>query len=226
MSDLRLVVFDVDGTLIDSQAFILAAMRRAFETVGRDVPSDDAIRGGIGLSLEKIVEILAPDMNETERAETAHIYRDTFIKMREEQGGEASSRLYDGARSALDRLHGVDEILMGVATGKARRGLDYVYDSHGIGHYFVTHQTSDLHPSKPHPSMLEQALRDTGLDAHQAVMIGDTEFDMAMGKAAGFTTIGVSWGYHPLERLKPHADHVINHFNDLDATLDRIWSTS
>lgn len=226
MSDMKLVIFDVDGTLIDSQAFIIAAMRRAFETLGRDAPSDDDIRGGIGLSLEKIVEILAPNMNDKERADTTQIYRDTFVKMRAEQGGEAASRPYDGALETLKRLHAVDNYLLGVATGKAKRGLDHVYDSFGIGHYFVTHQTSDHHPSKPHPAMLEQALKETGCDAHQSVMIGDTEFDMEMGKAAGFTTIGVSWGYHPLERLAPHADHVIDHFDDLAGTLDMIWAKS
>ena len=223
MSDLRLVVFDVDGTLIDSQVVILTAMRRAFESLGLVPPDDADIRAGIGLSLEQIIPAIAPSLNTVDQAAAVEAYRDMFVKLRAETGGEATSNLYDGALAALKRLHGVDNYLLGVATGKAKRGLDHVYASFGIGQYFVTHQTADFHPSKPHPAMLEQAMRETGVGPLQAVMIGDTEFDMVMGKAAGFTTIGVSWGYHPLERLRPHADHVIDHFDDLDATLDRIW---
>lgn len=144
--------------------------------------------------------------------------------MRAESGAEASAPMYPGAIAALDRLHKQDETLMGVATGKARRGLDHAYASHGIGHYFVTHQTADGHPSKPHPSMLYQALNDTGVEAARAVMVGDTEFDIAMGKAAGFATVGVSWGYHPLDRLKFAApDFIIDSYDDLDETLDAIW---
>ncbi len=222
MSDLKLILFDVDGTLIDSQATILSVMRQAFERVGHLPPSDAAIRAGIGMSLERIIEVLAPDMSAADIAATAAAYREIFVKVREENGGEANARLYDGALAALDRLNRVDAYLLGVATGKARRGLDHVYESFGIGSYFVTHQTSDLHPSKPHPSMVLAGLAETGVEPHQAVMIGDTEFDMEMGKAAGVATIGVSWGYHPVERLG-QADYVINHFDQLDDTLQMIW---
>lgn len=227
MSDLRLVVFDVDGTLIDSQEFILEAMRRAFAKVGLPAPSDAQTLSIIGLSLHKAVATIMPELSQLDVEKTADIYRQSFIDLRAEKGGEAGSLMYDGAREALERLHSVDENLLGVATGKARRGLDHVYDSHGIGHYFVTHQTADGNPSKPHPGMLERALYETGCEAHQSVMIGDTEFDIAMGKAAGFATIGVSWGYHSLERLKGAGpDIIIDEYGALDDALEQIWTRS
>jgi len=227
MSSPRLVVFDMDGTLIDSQAIIIAAMRRAFGQMGRPEPADTAILSVVGLSLEEVVHSLAPDLDEKAVAEGARFYRDSFVRMRAEQGGEAGSPLYPGAKAALERLHAEPETLLGVATGKARRGLEHVFDAHNIGGFFHTCQTADGHPSKPHPSMLERALSETGCDAARAVMIGDTDFDMQMGKAAGFTTIAVTWGYHSVTRLmasKP--DYLINDFSDLDAVLEHIWGHS
>ena len=115
---------------------------------------------------------------------------------------------------------------MGVATGKARRGLDHAYDAHNLRHFFVTSQTADNHPSKPHPSMLRAALSETGADAAHAVMIGDTSFDMEMGRAAGYRTIGVTWGYHPREGLiAAGADLLIDTYADLAAALDELWGT-
>ena len=224
MSNLRLVVFDMDGTLIDSQHVIIEAMGRAFLQMGMPAPSGDQTRAIIGLSLDKAVATIAPDLSPSEVAAGVAAYRQSFVEMRAEKSGAPEAPLYAGARDALERLHQQDEILMGVATGKARRGLDHAYDTHGIGHYFVTHQTADIHPSKPHPSMLHQTLIDTGVEVAQAVMIGDTEFDIEMGKAAGFTTIGVSWGYHSLERLNNAGpDFIIDDFAALDETLNEIW---
>ncbi len=224
MSDLRLVVFDMDGTLIDSQNVIIAAMARAFDKMGLPRAEDAAVRGIIGLSLEEAVQTLAPHLTMAEAVEGANLYRQGFVDLRAEGGAEAAAPLYDGALAALERLHAQDETLLGVATGKARRGLEHAYKTHDIGRFFVTSQTADNHPSKPHPSMLYQCLADTGCEVGQAVMVGDTEFDIEMGKAAGFTTIAVTWGYHPLDRLQAAgADFVIDRFDDLDATLDEIW---
>jgi len=224
MSNLRLVVFDMDGTLIDSQDVIIEAMGRAFARIGMPAPSAEQTRAIIGLSLDEAVSTIAPDLSPAEVKAGVAAYRQSFIDLRAENGAEAAAPMYPGARAALERLHKQDATLLGVATGKARRGLDHAYASHGIGHFFVTHQTADGHPSKPHPSMLFQALSDTGVDAGRAVMIGDTEFDITMGKAAGFATIGVSWGYHPLERIKNAApDCIIDSYDELDAALENIW---
>ncbi len=225
MSDLKLAVFDVDGTLVDSQDVIFAAMSRTFRRMNRPVPSKAQTLSIIGLSLEEAIAEIAPDLSDADVVAGAGLYRQSFIEMRREPGGETNAPLYPGARDALKRLHSIDEILLGVATGKARRGLDHVYATHDIGHFFVTSQTADGHPSKPHPSMLERALFETGCVASRAVMIGDTEFDMEMGKAAGFTTIAVTWGYHGLDRLQcAKPDFIIDDFGALDVALDEIWA--
>lgn len=221
---LRLVVFDMDGTLIDSAAFIQHAMVYACDKVGHMAPTPDAIRSIIGLSLPEAVRRLMPDLAETEVAEAAQRYKDCFIELRETQG-EGTVSMYDGAHSALQDLHAQDEVLLGLATGKAMRGVDHAFAQHGIGDYFVTVQTADGHPSKPHPSMLHQTLRDTGAEARHGVMIGDTSYDIEMGVAAGFKTIGVSWGYHSDDvLLRSGADILIEDYNQLPQALEDLWS--
>ncbi len=220
-ADLGLVVFDMDGTLVDSQHMILAAMTHAFDRAGHPPPGRVDILGIVGLSLPEAMAVLAPNLPPAETLRLAEHYREVSITRRE--AGEEIAPLYPGARAALDRLAADTSLVLGVATGKARRGLDHVLALHDLGGHFVTLQTADHHPSKPHPSMLLSALAETGLVAERAVMVGDTEFDMAMGKAAGFATIGVAWGYHPRARLAAAgADRVIEDFAELDAALTAI----
>ncbi|MHA6267516.1 HAD-IA family hydrolase [Aliiroseovarius sp. CAU 1755] len=221
---LRLVVFDVDGTLIDSQDFIVEAMNRAFGEMAVPLPTRAEVLAIVGLSLDQAIGRLVPAMSKADVAIAAQRYKDMFIKLRAEKGGEAAAPLYPGARAALEQLHAQDEVLLGVATGKARRGLDHAYDAHDLRHFFMTSQTADDHPSKPHPSMLHAALKETGAEAVQAVMIGDTSFDIEMGHAAGFRTIGVTWGYHPREGLlAAGADLLIEAFDELPAALAQLW---
>jgi phosphoglycolate phosphatase len=226
LSDLRLVVFDVDGTLVDSQHVILAAMRLAFEGAGRAPPPDRAVLDIVGLSLPEAIADLAPGLSAVARAELVARYRENSAAQRSAAGRLPAAPLYPGVREGLDRLGTDTTLLMGVATGKARTGLDHVFGSHGIGRYFVTMQTADLHPSKPHPSMLLAALAETECGPARAIMVGDTVFDIAMGRAAGFRTIGVGWGYHPPDRLRAAgADRVVERFDELDAALTDFWST-
>lgn len=222
---LRLVMFDMDGTLLDSQDFIYEAMRRAFGKMGLPELSRQQILSIVGLSLEKAVSTLMPHLNDREVAEGAALYKECFIALRAEKGGEGAAPLYQGVREALDVLSNHEYLLLGVATGKARRGLDHAYSSHDIGRYFVSHQTADNHPSKPHPSMLLTALQETGVDVSNAVMVGDTEFDMEMAKAAGYHALGVDWGYHDVDRLSA-ADHILSRMKDLPEYLDGHWSKS
>lgn len=220
---LRLAVFDMDGTLIDSQEFIYEAMSRAFAAQGLPEKSREEILSIVGLSLEKAVATLMPQLDGEAIGEVASLYKQSFIALRAEKGGEAAVPLYDGVRDVLETLSRDDFLLMGVATGKARRGLDHAYAAHDIGRFFVTHQTADDHPSKPHPSMLTTSLSETGVDAQNAVMIGDTSFDMEMARAAGFHAIGVSWGYHDVEKLSA-AHVVLDDIRELPAYLNKFWS--
>jgi phosphoglycolate phosphatase len=195
---LRLAIFDCDGTLVDSQHAIVAAMRSAFAAESLAPPAREAILSIVGLSLEGAIARLAPGESATlVKALSAH-YRAYNVQVREH--GEAFDPLYDGTAALLDRLVGQDWLL-GVATGKSMRGLRHVLATHNLTGHFVTLQTADAHPSKPHPSMIEAALAETGVDRADAVMIGDTSFDMLMAQAAGVRALGVGWGYHPSEEL-------------------------
>jgi phosphoglycolate phosphatase len=209
----RLAIFDCDGTLVDSQANICMAMEHAFEEAGMSPPPRTAIRRTVGLSLVEIMRNLLPDVGEDQHREMAERYRTSYLTLR--NNGLEHEPLYDGMAALLSEL---DENgwLLGVATGKSDRGLERCLDHHGIKGLFVTLQTADRHPSKPHPSMVWQALADAGTAAVNAVMIGDTVYDIHMGKAAGCRTIGVNWGYHPLDELREAgADHLVESMEEL-----------
>lgn len=212
----RLIVFDVDGTLVDSQHLIVAAMAQAFADCGLPLPPRPTVLSVVGLSLIPAMAKLVPDTPDAAPA-LADAYRASFYSRR--TAGD-SAPLYPGARDTLRMLAAAPGTLLGVATGKARRGLDHVLAQHRLEDLFVTLQTADNHPSKPHPAMLEAALLETGCAADRAVMIGDTEYDIAMGRAAGMATIGVSWGYHPEARLREAgADAIADDFPALEAAL-------
>ncbi|MBC7165113.1 MAG: HAD-IA family hydrolase [Roseovarius sp.] len=220
---LRLVIFDVDGTLVDSQGDILAAMRAGFAGVGAQAPEKAAILGIVGLSLDVAVARLAPHLPVDTRARIVAGYKAAYMGLRAKTGAERSSPLYPHARATLETLHRAPETLLGVATGKSARGLDKLLDGHGLRSYFVTRQVADHHPSKPHPSMIRAALAETGVAPENAVMVGDTSFDMEMARAAGIAGIGVSWGYHRPEALTAAA-RIVEDFRDLAGVLEEIWS--
>lgn len=222
MTASRLVVFDVDGTLVDSQLDILSAMTFAFESVGAAVPPREAVLGIVGLSLDVAIPRLAPHLDGDTHDAMVEAYKASYVELRVKFGAAQSSPMYPGAREILAYLDTQDIYLLGVATGKSKRGLDKLLAGHGLERMFVTQQVADFHPSKPHPSMLQSAMTETGVQADQAVMIGDTSFDMEMARAAGMRAIGVSWGYHPREALAL-ADCVIDRFEDLPGALTAIW---
>ena len=219
---LRLVIFDVDGTLVDSQGDILGAMRHAFEGLGLDMPSREAVLGIVGLSLPVAMGRLAPDAGPKLQSRLVEGYKSAYVELRAKVGAAQSSPLYHGARDSLEHLHSTPEVLLGVATGKSKRGLDSLIKAHDLGAYFVTQQVADYHPSKPHPSMILQAMADTGVEPENTVMIGDTSFDMEMAQSAGVRGIGVSWGYHPVSALAG-ATEVLTDFTALPRTLARLW---
>jgi phosphoglycolate phosphatase len=204
----RLALFDCDGTLVDSLHSITAAMEQAFAAAGLPPPPRERTREVVGLSLVEAMAVAAPDAPAALHAELAGRYKDAFVALR--QRGEVDEPLFEGVRDLIDALHG-GGWLLGVATGKSDRGLNLCLSCHDLGDRFVTLQTADRHPSKPHPSMVEQAMADAGAAPHSTWMIGDTSYDMAMARAAGVTAIGVAWGYHaPDELWAAGAHHVAN----------------
>ena len=224
MSDLRLVVFDVDGTLVDSQADILAAMKTAFDEADLIAPSQSEVLAIVGLSLNVAMPQLAPNAGRNAHVVLEEAYKRAYMGLSAERGAARSSPLYPGAREVLHQLHREPELLLGVATGKSRRGLDKLLKGHELQNMFVTEQVADFHPSKPHPSMLQAALKETGVVADLAVMVGDTSYDMDMAQAAGIAAIGVSWGYHSTQALTA-ANVVINSFDALPQALEDIWGS-
>lgn len=214
----RLVIFDVDGTLVDSQAEILAAMAAAFGTEGLACPDRAAVLNIVGLSLDQAMAVLVPDLPEARRTALVTAYKASYNAARLIHGA-AHSPLYPGARAVLDLLRAAPDMALGVATGKSRRGLDGLFAAHGLDPYFVTRQVADDHPSKPHPAMIRAALADTGVAPGDAVMVGDTVFDMDMARAAGVRGIGVTWGYHAADALRARTDTVIDDFAALPAAL-------
>jgi phosphoglycolate phosphatase len=195
---MRLAVFDCDGTLVDGQADVCWAMERAFTRAGLAAPDNHAVRRIVGLSLPAAVRSLAPDLTDDQNRAVTEFYRSSFRARREE--GLLDEPLYDGIAELLRALHGAGWALA-VATGKSDRGLAACLATHGIADLFVSLQTADRHPSKPHPAMLEAAMFEAGAQAREAVMIGDTSFDMLMARTAGVAAIGVGWGYHGTPEL-------------------------
>jgi phosphoglycolate phosphatase len=179
----RLAVFDCDGTLVDGQAAVCRAMDAAFASVGLPLPDHHQVRRIVGLSLPQAMRLLLPDADETLRGTLDQAYREAFRAARE--SGQLSEPLYEGIDLLLDGL-AARGWLLGVATGKSQRGLEHCLAAHGLSRRFVTLQTADFHPSKPHPAMLEAALAEAGCDA---------------ANAAGVRAVGVDWGYHTAREL-------------------------
>jgi phosphoglycolate phosphatase len=209
----RLIVFDVDGTLIDSQHNIAQAVADAWRAEGLTPPGLDRVRRNIGLPLEEAIAALIPEADTAYHLHLTELYKQAFAHNRKQDG--YAEPLFPGALQALDRLEAQD-CLLGIATGKSRRGLDAVFERHGIGDRFVTLQTADDAPGKPNPGMLLNAMRDTGADAQRTAMVGDTWFDMKMAANARVLGIGVAWGYHHIDELKEAgAASVLNDFAEL-----------
>lgn len=202
----RLAVFDCDGTLVDGQASICNAMERAFAEAGLAAPDRNQVRRIVGLNLPQAVRRLIPDHDHAVHLAVADSYKQAFRAARE--AGELSEPLFDGIADTITALREAGWTL-GVATGKSDRGLEHCLAMHGLSDHFATLQTADRHPSKPHPAMLKAALDDALAAPADAVMIGDTAYDMAMAVSAGVRAIGVAWGYHaPDELYEAGAEHV------------------
>jgi phosphoglycolate phosphatase len=203
---IRLAVFDCDGTLVDSQHAIIEAMNAAFAAEGLPPPLPDAVRRVIGLPLLECATRLAPYAAPARCERLSEAYKAAFFAQR--QRPDHHEPLFDGVLAALDAIEAAGWQL-GIATGKAKRGLLAVLERHGLEKRFVTLQCGDMGPGKPHPAMLERAMAETGAAVADTVMIGDTTFDMLMARSARVHALGVEWGYHPPEELLGAGAHAL-----------------
>ena len=220
---MKLVIFDCDGTLVDSQHMILAAMGAAYAAHGLAVPERERLLSVVGLSLAEAFTALGVGDARFPVAGLAEHYRLAFHALR--ASGKQMEPLYPGAAEAVATLARRDDVVLGIATGKSQRGVRLVLGHHGMLDHFITIKTADDAPSKPDPGMVTAAMREAGIAAADTVVVGDTAWDVAMARAAGARAIGVTWGYHTAQALsEAGAVAVVEDFAALIPALDSLWA--
>lgn len=221
---IRLAVFDCDGTLVDSQHSIVAAMRTACAAHGLADPTPESVRRVVGLHLFESIQTLLPALDEDSLIRVQASYIAAYQDLRAR--GEVRDPLFPGAAAAIEAIEKAGW-LMGVATGKSHRGLVATLERHRMTQCFVTMQTADRAAGKPHPEMLRNAMNETGAAPSATVMIGDTTYDMGMARNAGTRAIGVAWGYHDAEELvAAGADRIVARFDELPAALHALMDVA
>jgi len=210
--EVRLIVFDWDGTLMDSEAQIVSCLRAAVCDLSLEPMDDETLRNVIGLGLREAIDALVPGRDET-------FYQAFIAHYRTHWFNSGGSSLFAGVREMLDTFKR-QHLLLGVATGKARRGLDRVLGETGLASCFHATRCADEAPSKPHPQMLLDLMDQLGVMPAQTIMVGDTEYDMEMATHAGAAKIAVTTGVHSAERLSRHAPLVcLRRISDLPAWM-------
>lgn len=218
---MTLIMFDMDGTLIDTQGLIAEHMASAFSGAGLPAPTPADVRQIIGLSLPVAIGQLARTEDDASIDALVESYKSHYRASLELYSNREP--LFPGAREALDRLRPAPGNLLGIATGKGLAGVNRILLQHGLDTHFTTLQTPDHNPSKPHPGMLLRAMAETATAPHEVVMIGDTVFDIELARAAGVMSIGVGWGYHDRSDLRRAGAHIlIESFDDLDAAIAQV----
>ena len=201
----KLVIFDCDGTLVDSQHMIVDVMSRAFTEMGLAPPTRAESRSVIGLSLGQALGRLASDLGAQDIQKLQALFQNHYRAAHCDMVDKVEP-LYDGIRESILTLKD-SGYLLAVATGNSSRGLARILAAHEITDHFVSLQTADYHPSKPHPSMVRTCLADSGAEPEDTLVIGDTSFDMAMARSAGCFALGALWGYHDHSTLMAAGAH-------------------
>jgi phosphoglycolate phosphatase len=216
---MKLVLFDCDGTLVDSGGLIHETMRRTFLHFGKPEPTFEDTKSIIGLTLDiAIARMQGKEHADQEDVDMTAYYKSLFVTVRQDMNFKEP--LFDGIREVIEEIGPREDLLIGAVTGKSRRGLKLVMDTHGFDKYFVVGRTADDRPSKPHPAMVTECCDETGVKPADTLVIGDAIYDMQMAKAAGATAIGVAWGYASVEELKKAgADAIVHHPRELLAHI-------
>lgn len=220
---MKLLIFDCDGTIVDSQAGIVLSMDHAFRACGLKPPTRAETLSVVGLSLPEAFFALAPDAEPEMRHDLAERYKSAFREL--DRDPSECEMLFPGAKETIAALASNDGVVLGIATGKSRRGVDRLIEKEGWHGHFLTIQTADEHPSKPHPSMIHTAMSEAGAEPHETIMIGDTTYDIEMARAAKVGALGVTWGYHHTDELKEAGAHlVIDDYGQMPGALDVIFA--
>ena len=220
---MKLVIFDCDGTIVDSQAGIVLSMNHAFKSLHMTPPTRARTLAVVGLSLPEAFSVLAPEAEYDTRRELAERYKSAFRDL--DHDPSDSEGLFPDAKDIIGALAKRGDLVLGIATGKSRRGVDRLIEAEGWHGVFSTIQTADEHPSKPHPSMIHTAMRETGVDRKDTIMIGDTTYDIDMARAANVGALGVTWGYHHKDELTDAGAHlIIDEYTEMPAALARLFS--
>ncbi|QRM31222.1 HAD-IA family hydrolase [Microvirga sp. VF16] len=219
---MKLILFDVDGTLVDSQNIIIAAQQRTFAAHGLEPPSRERALSIVGLSLPEAFMALAGPKAPIESL--VRTYKEVSITLRRDPAH--AEPLFPGAGACIEMLRRREDVLLGIATGNSQRGVARIVNHFGWHGVFSSIQTADDAPSKPHPGMILQAMRETGASPHDTVMVGDSSFDMGMARAAGVLGVGVSWGFQPVSALtEAGAGPIVHSYAELETVLQEFLNT-
>jgi len=209
---IKLIVFDWDGTLMDSEAQIVTCLHAAIADLGLEPMDDLTVKNVIGLGLREAIDTLVPGRDERFQQAFVDSYRNYWFQ-------STGSQLFEGVPEVLDSLR-QQQLLLGIATGKARRGLDRALGETDLATLFHATRCADEAPSKPHPRMLMEIMAELDVLPGETLMVGDTEYDMEMASNAGVAKIAVRTGVHTQERLNRHAPLVcLERLSDMPAWL-------